>query len=87
MLRMNDLEQDNWKGTEAAQLGGHGFQGATFGVDGSCKVGRWGSCKHGKMGTLGQSAVKSMGEKQTNWHESEETRNEYKTGRNLGEIC
>ena len=34
-------------GTEVGQLGGYGFQGAIFGVDGSCKDGKMGSgcCK------------------------------------------
>ena len=34
-------------GTEVGQLGGYGFQGVTFGVDGSCKDGKMGSrcCK------------------------------------------
>jgi hypothetical protein len=34
-------------GTEIGQLGGHGFQRATLGVDGSCKDGKMGSrcCK------------------------------------------
>jgi ribonuclease HI len=46
-VRMDDLEQDYWMGTEVGQLGGYGFQGAIFGVDGSCKDGKMGSgcCK------------------------------------------
>jgi hypothetical protein len=44
---VNDLERDYWMGTEVGQLGGYGFQGAIFGVDGSCKDGKMGSgcCK------------------------------------------
>jgi ribonuclease HI len=44
---MNDFERDYWMGTEVGQLGGYGFQGAIFGVDGSCKDGKMGSgcCK------------------------------------------
>jgi ribonuclease HI len=46
-VRLNDLEWDYWMGTEVRQLGGYGFQGAIFGVDGSCKDGTMGSwcCK------------------------------------------
>ena len=46
-VRMDDLEQDYWMGTEVGQLEGYGFQGAIFGVDGSCKDGKMGSgcCK------------------------------------------
>jgi hypothetical protein len=46
-VRMDDLEWDYWMGTEVGQLGGYGFQGAIFGVDGSCKDGTMGSgcCK------------------------------------------
>ena len=43
IVRMNDLERDYWMGTEVGQLGGLWFQGATFGVDGSCKDGKMGS--------------------------------------------
>jgi hypothetical protein len=45
--RMDDLEWDYWMGTEVGQLGGYGFQGAIFGVDGSCKDDTMGSgcCK------------------------------------------
>jgi hypothetical protein len=41
------LEWDYWMGTEVGQLGGYGFQGAIFGVDGSCKDDTMGSgcCK------------------------------------------
>jgi ribonuclease HI len=44
---MNDFERTYWIGTEVGQLGGYGFQGAIFGVDGSCKDGKMGSgcCK------------------------------------------
>jgi hypothetical protein len=42
-VRIIDLERDYWMGTEVGQLGGNGFQGATFGVDGSCKDGKMGS--------------------------------------------
>jgi hypothetical protein len=47
IVRMNDFERDYWMGTEIGQLGGHGFQRATLGVDGSCKDGKMGSgcCK------------------------------------------
>ena len=46
-VRMDDLDWDYWMGTEVGQLGGYGFQGAFFGVDGSCKDGTMGSgcCK------------------------------------------
>ena len=46
-VRMDDMEWDYWKRTEVGQLGGYGFQGAIFGVDGSCKDGKMGSgcCK------------------------------------------
>jgi ribonuclease HI len=40
---MNDFEWDYRMGTEVGQLGGYGFQGAIFGVDGSCKDGKMGS--------------------------------------------
>jgi hypothetical protein len=44
---VNDFERDYWMGTDVGQLGGYGFQGAIFGVDGSCKDGKLGSecCK------------------------------------------
>ena len=44
---MNDFERDYWMGTKVGQLGGYGFQGAIFGVNGSCKDGTMGSgcCK------------------------------------------
>ncbi len=47
IVRMNDFERDYWMGTEVGQLGGYWFQGAIFGVDGSCKDGKMGSgcCK------------------------------------------
>ena len=54
-VRMDDLEWDYWMGTEVGQLGGYGFQGAIFGLDGSCKDGKW-----------GQGAVNSRGKRQTN---------------------
>jgi hypothetical protein len=46
-VRMDDMEWNYWKRTEVGQLGGYGFQGAIFGVDGSCKDGKMGSgcCK------------------------------------------
>jgi hypothetical protein len=46
-VRMDDLEWDYWMGTEVGQLGGYGFQGAIFCVDGSCKDSTMGSgfCK------------------------------------------
>ena len=46
-VRMDDLQWDYWMGTEVGQLGGYVFQGAIFGVDGSCKNGTMGSgcCK------------------------------------------
>jgi ribonuclease HI len=46
-VRMDDLEWDYWMGTEVGHLRGCGFQGAIFGVDGSCKDGKMGSgcCK------------------------------------------
>jgi hypothetical protein len=49
---MNDLERGYLMGTEVGQLGG---QGATFGIDGSCKDGKIGSgcCKF-----QGQEVVK-----------------------------
>jgi ribonuclease HI len=47
VVRMNDFERDYRMGTEVGQLGVYGFQGAIFGVDGSCKDGKMGSgcCK------------------------------------------
>ena len=47
IVRMNDLERDNWMGTEVGQLGGYGSQGATLSVDVSCKDWKMGSgcCK------------------------------------------
>ncbi len=46
-VRMDDLEWDYSMGTEVGQLGGYGFQGEFFGVDGSSKYGTMGSgcCK------------------------------------------
>jgi ribonuclease HI len=48
IVRLNDLEGTYWMGTEI----GHGFQGVTLGVDGSCKDGRMGSgcCKFWEKG-------------------------------------
>jgi hypothetical protein len=43
IVRVDDLEGAFWMGTEVGQLGGYGFQGATLGVDGSCKDGNMGS--------------------------------------------
>jgi ubiquitin len=43
IVRLDDLERAFWMGTEVGQLGGYGFQGATLGVDGSCKNGKMGS--------------------------------------------
>jgi hypothetical protein len=40
---MDDLERDFWMGIDVEQLGGYGFHGATFGVDGSSKDGKMGS--------------------------------------------
>jgi hypothetical protein len=40
IVRLDDLERAFWMGTEVGQLGGYGFQGATLGVDGSCKNGK-----------------------------------------------
>ena len=37
---MTDVERDYWMSTEVGQMGGCGFQGAIFGVDGSCKDGK-----------------------------------------------
>jgi ribonuclease HI len=47
VVSLDDLERACWMGTEVGQLGGYGFQGATLGVDGSCKDGQMGSgcCK------------------------------------------
>jgi hypothetical protein len=44
---MTDVERDYWMSTEVGQMGGCGFQGAIFGVDGSRKDGKIGSgcCK------------------------------------------
>jgi ribonuclease HI len=42
-VRLDDLERAFWMGTEVGQLGGYGFQGATLGVDRSCKNGKMGS--------------------------------------------
>ena len=77
IVRMNDLERDYWMGTEVGQLGGYGFQGAIFGVDGSCKD-----------GTMGSGCCKSRGKRQTNVHESAEKRKaRVRTGRSCGELC
>ena len=59
------------------QLGGYGFQGAIFDVDGSCKD-----------GTMGSGCCKSRGKRQTNVHESAEKRKaRVRTGRSWGELC
>ena len=42
-MRMDDEEWAYWMGTEVCQLGGYGFQGSTFVVDGLCKDGKMGS--------------------------------------------
>jgi hypothetical protein len=71
-------------GTEVGQLGGYGFQGAIFSVDGSCKDGKMGSgcCKF-----QGDEAD-NRGKRQTNVHESAEKRKaRFRTGRSLGELC
>ena len=34
---LDNLERAYWQGTEVGRMGGYEFQGATFGVDGSCK--------------------------------------------------
>jgi len=36
-VRMDDLERDYWMGADVGQLGGYGFHGAIFSVDGSSK--------------------------------------------------
>ena len=43
IVRLDDLERAFWMSTEVGQLGRYGFQGATLGVDGSCKDGKMGS--------------------------------------------
>jgi hypothetical protein len=40
VVSLDDLERAYWMGTHVGQLGGYGFQGATLGVDGSCKDGK-----------------------------------------------
>jgi hypothetical protein len=52
IVHLDDLEGAFWMGTEVGQLGGYGFQGATLGVDGSCKDGKMGSgcCKFKEEG-------------------------------------
>jgi hypothetical protein len=73
---MNDFEQDYWTGTEVGQLGGYGFQGAIFGVDGSRKDGK-----------MGSGAVNSRGKRQTNVHKSAERKARVRTGWSWGELC
>jgi len=40
---LNDLEQNYWQGTEVGRMGGYGFQGAIFSVDGLCNDGKMGA--------------------------------------------
>ena len=75
-VRMDDLEWDYWMGTEVGQLGGYGFQGAIFGVDGSRKDGK-----------MGSGAVNSRGKRQTNVHKSAERKARVRTGWSWGELC
>ena len=55
-VRMDDLEWGYSMGTDVGQLGGYGFQGAIFGVDGSCKD-----------GTMGSGCYKFQGEEVDKW--------------------
>ncbi len=74
---MDDLEWDCWMGTKVGQLGGYRFQGAIFGVDGSCKD-----------GTMGSGCCNFRGKRQTNVHKSAEKRKaRVRTGRSWGEMC
>jgi ribonuclease HI len=76
LVRLDDLERAFWMGTEVGQLGGYGFQGATLGVDGTCK--------NGKMGS---GCGKFREEGQTNVHELAERRKaRAQTGRNWGGV-
>jgi hypothetical protein len=72
------LKRDYWiiRDTVVGQLGGYGFQGDFFGVDGSCKDGKmWSGC------------CKFQGKRQTNVHESAEKRKtRFRTGRCWGEL-
>jgi hypothetical protein len=63
-------------GTEVGQLGGYGFQGATFGVDGPRKDGK-----------MGSGAVNSRGKRKSNVHESAERKARVRTGRSWWELC
>ena len=40
---LNDLERDYRQDTEVGRMGGYSFQGAIFGVDGSCKDSKMGA--------------------------------------------
>jgi hypothetical protein len=53
-VRMDEDEWGYWMGMKFGQIGGYRFQGATFGVDGSCKDGRMGSgcCKFQEGGGM-----------------------------------
>jgi ribonuclease HI len=71
-VRMDDLEWDYSMGTEVGQLGGYGFQGEIFGVDGSCKYGTMGSgcCKF--QGEEAEKCARVGGEEEgtsSNWPE------------------
>jgi hypothetical protein len=79
-VRMNDFELDYWMGTLVGQLRGYGFQGATFGVDGSSKDRKKGS----GCGKIQGEEVK----RQTNVHESAERRKaRIQTGQSWGQLC
>ena len=77
LVGMNDFERDYWMGTEVGQLGGCGFQGEFFGVDGSCKNGKMGSgcCKF-----QGEEADKCA-------RVAERRKARVRTGRSLGKLC
>ena len=77
LVGMNDFERDYWMGTEVGQLGGCGFQGEIFGVDGSCKNGKMGSgcCKF-----QGEEADKCA-------RVAERRKARVRTGRSLGKLC
>ena len=77
IVNMNELERDYWMGTEVGHLERYGFQGAIFGVDGSCKD-----------GTMGSGCCNFRGKRQTNVHKSAEKRKaRVRTGRSWGEMC
>ena len=49
-VRLNGSERDYWLGSEIGRLGGYGFQGAVYGIDGANQDGKMGAgcCRLGK---------------------------------------